>query len=122
MRRYLPVLFPLVLAGCVIWPSPARVAALNALVGQNETELVRQLGVPTRSFTTGGHTFLAYDERRVDVVPGWQPYPYGPFGWGWGWGWSGGGFPPQAVTYTCETTFELNGNIVASWTLRGNAC
>ncbi len=121
MRRIIPWLVPLLLAGCAVGPSPARVAALNALIGQDETTLVKQLGVPTRSFTTGGHTFLAYDERHVEVVPGWQPYPWGPWGWGGGWGWNYG-FPPQAVTYGCETTFELTANRVTSWSLRGNDC
>ena len=124
MRRILPWLLPPLLAGCAVRPSPARVAALNALIGQDETTLVKELGVPTRSFKTGGHTFLAYDQRHVEVVPGWSPYPWGPWGgeWGWGgWGWNNG-FPPQIVTYGCETTFELTDNRVSSWSLRGNAC
>ena len=54
-----------------------RQAYLNQLVGQPETELVRQLGVPTRTFETAGHKFLAYDEDRPSEI-------YGGFAGGFG--------------------------------------
>ncbi len=103
------------LAGCTNQLA-ARQAYLNQFIGHNESDLVQGMGVPTRSFETGGVTYLAYNESRVDVIPGtagWGP----PF-----WGWYGGGFPPQVVTLSCETTFAVSDGVVQSYTLRGNAC
>jgi hypothetical protein len=58
--------------------------------------LVQQMGVPTRTYATAGTKFLAYDERRVDVIPAFPVH--GPFFNGWY-----GGFPPQVVDLQCET-------------------
>lgn len=112
------LLLPLLLAGCVTEAQKA--AALNATIGESETDLVRQLGVPTRSFETAGHRFLAYDTRHYSVVP-----DYGPWGYWGGWpgfGWSAPPLPPGVVEYGCETTFEIDSGRVASWTRRGNSC
>ena len=120
------LLLPLLLAACGDGGA-ARRAYLASLIGQNETDLVRQLGVPTRTYEAGGRKFLAYDQRRLDVIPagpffGGFGYGYGGFGhWGPGFGLYGA-FPPAMVERGCETTFELDGNRVAGWSLRGNAC
>ena len=112
------------LAGCGDGGA-ARLAFLASLVGQYETDLVRQLGVPTRSYETDGRKFLAYDQRRLDIIPAgpfFGGFGYGRFGyWGPGLGLYGA-FPPSVVERGCETTFELAGGRVASWSLRGNAC
>jgi hypothetical protein len=93
-----------------------RQAYLGRFIGQPEAALVQQMGVPTRSYETGGLKFLAYDEHRVDIIPAFPTYnPYFV-------GWYGGGFPPQVVDLQCETTFEVGGGVVQSFTLRGNAC
>jgi hypothetical protein len=103
-------------AACAIGPS--RQQLLAPLIGVSETELVQRMGVPTRSFETGGIRFLAYDERHVDVIPGVGPFP----GWGpWYYGY-GGGLPPEVVVRSCETTFEIAGGRVRSFSLRGNDC
>jgi hypothetical protein len=113
------------LAGCA-YPNPAHVAALNALVGKSETDLVRAYGVPVRTYATGGEKFLSYSMSRIETIPG-DPgfYPYG-FGFGYGYGFGGfgavGGFPPEIVQRDCTTTFELKDGIVLHWTLRGNDC
>jgi hypothetical protein len=108
--------------GACAYPNPGHVAALNALVGKSETQLVQAMGVPSRSYDSGGHRFLAYSKSRIDTIPGGGG-PYGPW-WGpygyWGGGW--GGFPPEVVTRDCETTFDLVGGVVKSWGLRGNDC
>ena len=58
------------LAACT-QPTPQdRQAALQPLVGQSETDLVRRMGVPTRSVDVDGHRFLAYLQRDVTVLPG----------------------------------------------------
>lgn len=128
MRRALPLVLPIVLAACSINNGAERRAYLTSLVGAPETELVRELGVPTRSYETAGRKFVAYDERRVDVVQG-GPFLGGFGGFGYGYGYSGFGpgfggyaFPPQVVERGCETTFEIGDGRVQSWALRGNAC
>lgn len=124
MRRFSILLIALpLLAACV---SPAdlraeREAQLGGFIGQTEADLVRALGVPSRQFEADGRRFLAYIERRVDLVPGYMPFrPYG-YGFGNGFGY-GPGFPPQAIERSCETTFESVGGKVSGYSLRGNAC
>jgi hypothetical protein len=115
MRRVSLLLLTGLLAGCVD-ELAVRQAQLSQLVGQPEAVLIQQLGVPSRSYETGGVKYLAYNEQRVDIVPGFPTYnPYFT-------GWYGGGFPPYAVDLRCETTFAIADGTVKSFTLRGNAC
>jgi hypothetical protein len=107
----------LLLSGCVNYLRQ-REAYLSQFVGRGEAELVQALGVPSRTYETGGAKFLAYDERRAYYSPG-PPPPY--YGWGWGWGWYAG-YPPVFVERQCETTFEVTGGIVQRFTLRGDGC
>ncbi len=113
----------LAMSACA-YPNPEKVAALNALVGKSEQELVKAFGVPNRSIDTGGHRYLAYSRSRIETIPGspgfgpWGGPYYGYWG-GWG-GW--GGFPPEVVTRDCDTTFDLQNGVVLSWSQRGNAC
>src|SRR5450432_2572216 len=93
-----------------------RQAYLGRFVGQPESMLVQQMGVPMRSYETGGVKYLAYHEHRVDIVPTFPSYS--PFSTGW----YGDGFPPQAIELQCETTFEVTDGTVKAFTLRGNAC
>jgi hypothetical protein len=93
MMRNLTLALCLVLAACASGPDRRQVLA--SLVGQPDTEVVRQFGVPTRTYETGGRKFIAYDERRTDLLPG-GPF-FGGFGY-FGYGRGGfGGFPPQLV-------------------------
>jgi hypothetical protein len=107
----------LLLAGCADLLAQ-REAYLNTLVGQSEENVVRTLGVPTRTVDSNGHRFLAYTESRLDIVP---TGPIMPWGWRNGWGY-GGGFPSEVVQRVCETTFEVVDGRVKGYTLRGNAC
>jgi hypothetical protein len=110
----------LALAGCV-YPNPQHVSAMNALVGKSETDLVHTLGVPSRTYETGGHKFLAYSRSKLETIPGDPGFgPWGGWGWGGGFGW--GGFPPEIVQRDCETTFDLLGGVVQAWSFRGNDC
>lgn len=121
MRWTLPALAVMGLVACA--PRVDRRAYLSALVGQPETELIRQLGVPSRTYDTAGRRFVAYSERRTGIYGG--PFFGGVSG---GFGYFGGGyglygaFPAQVVERGCETTFELGEGRVLSWALRGNAC
>jgi hypothetical protein len=140
-RNLLPIalMLPVLgLAACEV-PSPAQRKVLDSMIGRSETDLVRSFGVPTRTFATNGHTFLAYVDNETNFSPGTG----GPgWGWGWGgWGWGGGGFggyggyggfggpfgfgggiPPTYYQSSCATTFEVNAGTVAAWTVRGNGC
>ena len=89
---------------------------LNTLVGQPETELVRRMGVPNRSFEVQGRKFLAYSEHQVVAYRG------GPFVGPWGGPYGPYGFAGRVVDWPCETTFELVGGRVQSWSLRGDGC
>lgn len=113
------VLLALALAACVNYGAQRR-AFLTSLIGQPEAAAVQALGVPTRTYETGGVKFLAYDERRLDVIPG------GPFFGGYGvWGAGFGGFydfPTEVIERGCETTLEVANGRVRSWTLRGSLC
>jgi hypothetical protein len=117
----------LALSACA-YPNPQHVAAMNALVGKSESDLVRTLGVPSRTYDTGGHRFLAYSRSKLETIPGsgFGPWWGGGGYWGggyWGGGWGGwGGFPPEIVQRDCETTFDLLNGTVQSWTFRGNDC
>lgn len=123
MNKIIPLACLAVLAGCGVFQQ--RQTFLNSLVGQPETELVRRMGAPNRTYETGGHRFLTYDERQLDVRP---TFGY----WGGFWGPSyyyGAGFypyygggPARVLQWSCETTFDLANNRVQSWTLRGNGC
>lgn len=115
VARLVPLL-ALVVAACADPAAIARhQARLNAHIGQTETDLVRELGVPTRSFEADGHRFLSYVATHLDIWPGGPVYRFGRFGYG-------GGFPPQIVQWRCDTTFELMGGRVIAWKQRGNNC
>jgi hypothetical protein len=115
MRRAVPLVLAGLAAGCVDQLA-ARQAYLSHFVGQPEAALVQQMGVPMRSYETGGVKYLAYDESRVDILPAFPTY--NPLFTGW----FGGGFPPQVIEWKCETTFVVSDDTVKSFTLRGNAC
>ena len=118
--RFVGLIAVLLLGACADHALEARRAYIASLVGVSETDLVRQMGVPTRSFSVNGETFLAYDNRRLEFVPGFYGGPpwWGP-GWGpWGW-WAS---PPLAVERGCETTFEVRDGKVVSFSRRGPEC
>ena len=90
MRRAILLVLAGLVAGCVDQLA-AREAYLSRFVGQPESTLVQQMGVPTRSFETGGVRYLAYNEHRINLIPTFPSYS--PFFTGW----YGGGFPTQVV-------------------------
>ena len=123
MRRVIVIGLLLLLGACANQAPQQRRAFIASLVGKSELDLVRQLGVPTRTFTVDGEKFLAYDDRRVEVLPGYYGAPWGGPGWGpWGWGWGGGWGPPIVLARGCEITFDIREGKVASFTLVGPDC
>lgn len=139
IRHIVPVVVLLALGGCTYQTEAQINAELARHVGQSETALVRQMGVPTRSFDSGGRRFLAYYKGDQQITSftdsgfgggfgygpgfgygGWGGY--GGFG-GWG-GWGfGGGFTDGTIrSLGCETTFEVTSGQVVRFTRHGNAC
>jgi hypothetical protein len=113
-RLGLLVLISLV-AGCTDMLA-AREAQLNTFVGKPEMDVVQAMGVPTRTYETGGVKFLSYQQQQTQVIPASPWYWYGPVPGFYG------GFPPQVVTWACDTTFTVSDGRVSSFTLRGNGC
>ncbi len=132
----------LALSACAV-PSPAQRRVLDSMIGRSEPELVRAFGVPSRTFSTEGHTFLAYVENDSSYSPGFGGFYGGGFGYGGygGFGGFGGGFgpgfgpgfgyggfggfggvPPTFYSSTCATTFEITNDRVASWSVHGDGC
>ncbi len=121
MSRYLLLVLVTVLAACT--PASQRQELANRLsvfVGRGEADLVREMGVPSRTYETGGARFLAYASTSTVVYPGY----YGGYG-GWGWRgpyYGGWGTAPEVIQNTCEATFELREHRVLGVTVRGNGC
>ncbi len=92
-----------------------RQARLTPLIGRPVGDLIQQLGVPNRTFETGGVKYLAYDQTHVQVLPG---APGAGF-WSGGWG---SGIPPEIIQWRCETTFAVADGLVRSFALHGNGC
>ncbi|QDH17935.1 hypothetical protein [Swingsia samuiensis] len=130
----------LTLSACDI-PTVQQKQVLNSMVGKSEVDIVREFGVPSKSYQAQGHSFLAYIDNETQYSPGsigmgygWDSYGWGGGpGWGWGggpgWGWGGGpgmgwsgGIPPTYYNTSCQTTFELVNDRVIGWTMRGNGC
>ena len=127
MKELAPILLALGVAGCAALVD--RSPYLNSLVGQPEAEIVRRMGVPSRTYDTGGHRFIAYQERQTSLYSSGPSFGFGGFGGGYGYGYGGGygglgyGFSSsQVVERICETTFEVANGRVVTWSLRGNAC
>lgn len=115
----------LTLSGCVTPPLQQK-KLLDSLVGKSSLDVVRTFGVPTTTYHTQAHDFMAY------LITDTQYYPGSP-DWGWGWGggygfggwggpWGVGGIPPSYSTTSCQTMFELVQDRVISWRKRGDGC
>lgn len=112
----LTIVAGMMLAGCETGPSRQQVLA--SMVGRPESDVIRAFGAPQRMIEANGHRFIAYEDTGVGYVP---TAPFSPFGFGYGYGY-GYGAVALPVVRSCETTLEINGGRVTSWTLRGNAC
>lgn len=58
MRKFLPILFPLLLSACVTAEDVT--ANLDRLIGKPLSAAVRKYGPPVRSYTTDGSTWHAW--------------------------------------------------------------
>lgn len=119
--KYALTIVALCLAACTA--DADRLRLLASLVGQPETELVRQMGVPSRTYEVGAQKFMAYDDRHQTAF--FTGGPFLGYGYGYGYGYIGAGafgFPAEVIERRCETTFEISAGRVLSWVNRGNAC
>ena len=116
MSKWLIAASVLALTGCVQPSGPNPL--LQAQIGKSEVQLVRDLGVPNRTYNARGIKFVAY-EHSYQWVDNW-----GGGGWGgrrWG-GWGGDWGPTDIYTVTCETAFEITGGVVTSYEFHGDGC
>ena len=142
IQRSLPLAALLAVSACAV-PSPEQRRLLDSMIGHSETDLLRNFGVPNRDFSAQGHLFLAYTQNDSSFFPG-SGFGYGGFGYGGfgggGFGYGGfggggfggfggyggyggfGGFGPSYYESSCTTTFEIIGDKVAAWKVRGDGC
>ena len=116
-------------AKTLAWAHELPLVGVNHLEGHLYAAWLLDPGEPERPVppfplvalvVSGGHTFLAYSERRVDSIPA-GPFYGGGFGYFGGYGYFGG-FPATVIERSCETTFEVVDGRAIGWSLRGNAC
>lgn len=111
VRRIVPALLSvLALAGCVSTAAETSWRAQRSLVGMPKSALLSCAGVPTRQASADGLEFLTYSSQRIDSVPGWM-------GWDWGPGWhhpyGAWGYQTSETRSTdCEATFTLRNGVV----------
>ncbi|PHK93351.1 hypothetical protein CR162_19000 [Pseudoroseomonas rhizosphaerae] len=116
MRRILPaLLLPALLAGCAA-PGPTLEQRLSTFINRSEAELVARLGVPVRTYETGGRRFLQFEERQTVLVPG-DPWGYGYYGYRRPWH-----TPSSYAVVQCDMTFAIRNDRVESFTARGQGC
>ena len=125
--RIAALLAPLFLAGCAT--QAAFDQRMNGLVGLNQAELVRQVGVPDAVFPADGRLFLQYLRLGQQGPATVQPvfgFGVGGFSFGRGVGVGTGiGFGGPAYVYPpalCTVVFEVVADRVASFTRRGDGC
>ena len=110
----------MLLAGCAT--SAKYEAVLDSWVGSSELEIVRSWGAPVQAYNAGESKFLVYSSSRNVIVPGTAPtYTTNVIG-NTAYTNSIGGTPAQNLAFSCETTFELQGGAIVSWSYRGNDC
>ena len=118
-------IFIFLISSCVTY-GPSLQERINTYVGMSESNLIRNLGIPTRTYSTeDGYTYIEYSKSSSGSVvrvgtndsmynlPGYCTQYYCP--------------PRQSsvTNYTnwCTYTFVLNKNkVVVSGGYRGNSC
>ena len=91
-------------------------------VGQSEQELLSVWGVPARTYSSGGATFLTYVFQSSGYVPGIEPTYQSTVIGNSVYTTPVGGMPGYTYNDFCETTFRLERDVVRSVSYRGNAC
>jgi hypothetical protein len=120
MKRLTLVAMLVALAGCATTANYEKM--LNSWIGVQEIELVRSWGPPANSYSVGSNKFLVYNSSRSMVMPGVAPtYTATTYG-NTTYVNSAGGTPAYQLNLNCQTTFEIQGERIVSYSWRGNNC
>lgn len=96
--------------------------AVSSWTGSSEASLIREWGVPNRSYDASGSRFLEYSSSNVAVLPGYSPTYTTTFFGNIATTTATGGSPPTAIQLSCTTIFELRGGVVVGSSFSGNNC
>lgn len=108
--------------GCSSTPTPTQenyVKYLNTWLGQSESKLINEIGVPTSHYELGNKQYILYSRSNTVYLPGSNPSYYS---YGSGYSHPIGGSTSKMLTFSCDTTFVVEGGIVSSWKIKGNGC
>ncbi len=95
---------------------------VDTWVGENELNLIRKWGAPTKTYVVDDRKFIVYHRSRTVHQEGFSPTIYttiiddtlvtNSFG----------GSDSRDLAYSCITTFELFNKKIVSWKFSGNDC
>jgi hypothetical protein len=122
MRRYLPVLALALLGACALPTVAGYEKKLNAWIGADEVDLVRNWGAPDRVHEAAGRKFIGYSAVRevhhsgtpttiITVIKDGTESTSTTLG-----------TPDRIEERRCYTTFELESGKVVAWSHQGEDC
>lgn len=98
--KFLFILFlTLILSACATATPDKYRAKLQNFIDKPESELIEKLGVPSKTYESGGNKYLTYASSRYILLDR-------DFG----------------ITMTCTTTFTITNDIVKKYSFEGNDC
>ncbi len=119
-KNLLFVLLILFISGCATTEEYRKI--IDSWVGSTEIDLIRSWGAPQRSYQSGDTKFIVYNASRNIRISGTTPtYTTTVIG-NTAYTNTTGGTPAKNIQLSCETTFEIRGKIIVSWSFRGNDC
>lgn len=112
----------ILLVGCTSTPTPTQEnyeKYLNSWIGETESKLINEIGVPTSHYDLQGKKYILYSKTNTVLLPGQSPSYYAA---GSGYTHPIGGSSPIMVSFSCETTFIIQSGIIKAWKIKGNGC
>ena len=113
-------------AGCTGQTAQERQAVLDSWIGANAQDLVDSWGYPSNQLTApDGNTVYVYhwEQHSPDIKPQWQRGLPDEDIYGGEEDIYGGEEETYNLTFTCDTSFEIDKNqTVVQWTTRGTRC
>jgi hypothetical protein len=97
-------------------------AQLDTWLGQPKSALISSWGPPSRSYESGGKTYLTYDWSSSAQVGGTAPSYQTTIVGDTAYTNAYGGTPPTTVQMNCSTTFVVVDGRVREWRAQGNRC
>ena len=95
---------------------------LDTWIGASESNLIGAWGVPTNSYQSGSVKYLSYSTGRTVNIPGTQPTYTTICTYGFCTSSPSGGSSGYTLNFNCETTFQISGGRIISYSFRGNDC